>query len=301
MDRFSAMKIFVRIVQLGSFTAAADELGATQSSISKKIAALEHSLGSSLMVRTNRQILLTEVGANFYESCLSILGELEEAEAQAKDYTLKPQGNLRVNVPVSFGLRHVTPHLPAFLKRYPDIKLEFSTLDRQIDLVSEGVDAIIRVGTPTDSSLVARKLADSPRLILASPSYLKQHTAPKNLEDLKRHNCLVYSYLTTGSVWHFEHQGKDKTIQVRATTLQSGSVDAILECALAGIGIAVLPRWLVHKELERGTLVTIMQDYVPSSFSINAMYPQNHYIPLKVRCFVNFFKELYAQDTIFQS
>ena len=300
MDRFTAMKIFVRIAQLGSFTAAAAEMGATQSSISKKMAALEHTLGSTLLVRNSRQILMTEVGANFYEHCLTILGELEEAEAQAKEYTLDPKGNLRVNVPVTFGRVHVVPHLAGFMKRYPEINIDLSVLDRKIDLVGEGVDVIIRIGNLADTSLVARKLGSSPRAIVASSEYLESHGRPQTLDDLKRHNCIVYAHLSTGNIWHFGHRGKEVTLQIVRGSLRSGSSDAIRECVRSGLGVAVLPYWLIQHDLEDGSLVSIMRDYVPTEFPINAMYPQNHYVPLKVRCFVKFYKEVFSRDPVFK-
>ncbi len=226
MDRFTAMKIFVRIIQMGSFTAVAVEMSMTQSSISKKIAALEASLGATLFTRSNRQIILTEVGANYYEHCLSILSELEEAEAQTKDYTLKPKGNLRVNVPVAFGRIHVIPYLPEFMKTYPDIKVELNFLDRKIDLLNDGFDLVIRIGHLADSNLVARQLGMSPRVIVASPEYLKAHGTPKSPDDLKQHHCLVYTNLATVNIWHFWHKKKEVRIQVDAS-MQSNSSDAI--------------------------------------------------------------------------
>jgi len=297
MDRFTAMKVFVRIIQMGSFTAVAAEMSMTQSSISKKIAALEATLGATLFTRSNRQILLTEVGANYYERCLSILSELEEAEAQTKDYTLKPKGNLRVNVPVAFGRIHVTPYLPEFMKTYPDIKVELNFLDRKIDLLNDGFDLVVRIGHLADSNLVARKLGESPRVIVASPEYLKNHGIPKGIDDLKQHQCLVYSNLSTMNIWHFGHKDKEVRIQVEAL-MQSNSSDAILECALSGLGISVLPNWLIQPHLDAGTLISVLDDYVPTRFPINAVYPQNHYTPLKVRSFINFIKEKYLQDAV---
>ncbi len=297
MDRFTAMKIFVRIIQMGSFTAVAGEMSMTQSSISKKIAALEANLGATLLTRNNRQIQLTEVGANYYEHCLSILSELEEAEAQTKDYTLKPTGNLRVNVPVAFGRLHVIPYLSEFMKTYPDIKVELNCLDRKIDLLNDGFDLVIRIGHLADSNLVARKLGTSPRVIVASPEYLKNHGVPNNLDDLKQHPCLVYTNLATVNIWHFWHNKKEVRVQVDAA-MQTNSSDAILECALAGLGVAVMPNWLIQPQLDAGALTTVLHDFVPTEFPINAVYPHNHYTPLKVRCFINFFKEKYSQDAV---
>jgi len=297
MDRFTAMKIFVRIIQLGSFTAVAAEMGMTQSSVSKKVSALESNLGATLLTRSNRQVLLTEVGTNYYEHCLSILNELEEAEAQTKEYTLKPKGNLKINVPVAFGRIHVIPYLPQFMKVYPDICVELSFLDRKVDLLGDGFDLVIRIGNLADSSLVARKLGNCPRVIVASPGYLKNHAVPSKLEDLKQHNCLVYTNLATVNIWHFLHQKKEVSLQVYGT-MQSNSSDAIRECVLSDLGIAVMPNWFIQPDLDEGSMIAILDDYVPTEFPINAVYPQNNYIPLKVRCFVNYMKEIYARDPV---
>jgi len=297
MDRFTAMKIFVRIIQLGSFTAVALEMGLTQSAVSKKVSALERILGATLLTRSNRQVLLTEVGTNYYEHCISILSELEEAEAQTKEYTLNPKGKLRINVPVSFARMHVIPYLPQFMKAYPEIDIELSCLDRKIDLVGDGFDLVIRIGHLDDSSLVARKLGDSPRVIVASPNYLDTNGEPHNIDELKQHNCFVYTHLSTVNIWHFWHQGKEVCLQVNGS-MQSNSGDAIRECVMSGLGVAVLPNWFIQPDLDTGSLVTILDDYVPTEFPINAVYPQNNYIPLKVRCFVNYYKALYAQDSV---
>ncbi|NRB41685.1 MAG: LysR family transcriptional regulator [Pseudomonadales bacterium] len=291
------MKIFVRIIQLGSFTAVAADMGMTQSAISKKIAALESSLGATLLTRSNRQVLLTEVGTNYYEHCVAILNALDEAEAQTKDYQLTPKGNLKINVPVAFGRLHISPYLPQFMQTYPDIRLELTSLDRKVDVIGEGFDLVIRIGHLADSSLVARKLGQSPRVMVASPAYLASHEKLSNLDELKQHNCLIYSNLATVNIWHFRHQGKEKSVQVKGT-MQSNSSDAIRECVLAGLGIAVLPNWLIQADLDAGSLVTIMPDHVATEFPINAVYPQNPYIPLKVRCFVNFMKDVYSHNPV---
>ena len=300
MDRLTAMKIFVRIIQLGSFTAVAVEMGMTQSSISKKMSGLETQLGATLLTRSNRQVLLTEIGTNYYEHCLSILNQVEEAEAQTKDYTLKPKGSLRINMPVAFGRIHVAPYLPKFMKTYPDIRLEVSALDRKIDLLGDGFDLVIRIGILADSNLVARKIGSSPRVIVASPEYLKTHGSPAGIQELKDHNCLVYTDLATVNIWHFWYQGKEVSIQVKGS-MQSNCSDAILECVLSGIGIAVMPNWLIQPQLDSGDLVPIMEDFVPTEFPINAVYPQNNYIPLKVRCFINYMKDAYLQNPVLQT
>ena len=297
MDRFTSMKIFTRIIQLGSFTSVANEMGLTQSAVSKKMAALEDSLGATLLTRGNRQVMLTEVGSHYYEHCLSILSELEEAEAQTKDYTLKPKGRLRINVPVSFGREHVIKYLPDFLKTYPDIELELSVLDRRIDIIAEGYDLVIRIGQLSDSNLIARKIGASPRVLVASAQYLKEHGTPQTLNDLKQHNCLVYSNLSTVNIWHFLHESKQVSLQVSGT-MQANSGDAIRECVLAGLGIGVLPNWLVQQDLDEKNMQVILPEYQPVPFNIYGVYPHNHYTPLKVRCFIDFFKNIYDKKPV---
>ncbi|MCJ8299179.1 MAG: LysR family transcriptional regulator [Pseudomonadales bacterium] len=294
------MKIFVRIIQLGSFTAVALEMAMTQSSISKKMSALETQLGATLLTRSSRQVLLTEIGTNYYEHCLSILNQVEEAEAQTKDYSLKPKGNLRINVPVAFGRKYVVPYLPLFMKTYPDISIEVSFLDRKVDLLNDGFDLVIRIGHLADSNLVARKLGGCPRVVVASSEYLKRKGVPQDLHDLKDHDCLVYTNLATINIWHFSYGGEEVSIQVNGS-MQSNSSDAILECVLSGIGIAVMPNWLIQPQLDSGDLLTIMDDFIPTELPINAVYPQNNYIPLKVRCFINYIREAYLLEPVLQS
>lgn len=297
MDRFTSMRIFVRIVQLGSFTAVAEDMGLTQSAVSKKMAALETGLAAKLLSRNSRQTLLTEIGSNYYEHCISILGELDEAEAQARELTLKPKGNLRVNVPLSFGQLHVVPHLPAFMKTYPDINIDLNLLDRRIDLIAEGVDVAFRIGHLSDSSLIAQKLGSTSRVIVASPGYVKAHGLPHKLEDLKHHNCLVYTQLATVNSWHFWHMNKEVSIRVNGT-VKANTGYALHECALADMGIAVLPTWLVQPDIDSGRLQLVLTEFVPTKFPINALYPQRSYVPLKVRCFIDFYKALFADNPV---
>lgn len=186
------------------------------------------------------------------------------------------------------------------MKTYPDIRLEVSSLDRKIDLLGDGFDLVIRIGILADSNLVARKIGSCPRVIVTSPEYLKAHGAPAGIEELKDHNCLVYTDLATVNIWHFWYQGKEHSIQVKGT-MQSNCSDAILECVLAGIGIAVMPNWLIQPQLDSGNLVPILAEFVPTEFPINAVYPRNNYIPLKVRCFINYMKEAYLQNPVLQA
>jgi len=300
MEQITAMRLFTRVVQTGSFSAVARESGISQSSVSKNLAALEAKLGARLLARTSRKLKLTEVGCDYYERCLPILMEIDEAEATVRSMTSNPSGVLRVNVPVSFGQRHVIPRMPEFMRAYPNVKLDIMLLDRQVDLVAEGVDVAIRIDILDDSSLIARRLGDSPRLLVASKSYLQKHGRPNHPDELKNFDCLVYSLLGTGNIWHFLHQGKEFSVGVKGN-FQANNSDAVLQMALAGAGIMALPKWMSHPYVENGELDCILTEYTPQGFPIQAVYPQNRYVPSKVRSFVSFMQQSFASDPLLQS
>jgi DNA-binding transcriptional LysR family regulator len=243
---------------------------------------------------------LTEVGCDYYERCLPILMEIDEAEATVRSMTINPAGVLRVNVPVSFGQRHVIPRIPEFMRAYPNVKIDIMLLDRQVDLVAEGVDVAIRIDILDDSSLIARRLGDSPRLLVASKSYLQKHGRPNHPDELKNLDCLVYSLLGTGNIWHFLHQGNEFSVGVKGN-FQANNSDAVLQLALAGAGIMALPKWMSHPYIENGELEPILTEYTPQSFPIQAVYPQNRYVPSKVRSFVSFMQQSFASDPLLQS
>lgn len=294
------MRIFARLVQTGSFSAVARELGIGQSTVSKRLASLETKLGTRLIARTSRTFSLTEVGSDYYERCLPILMEVDEAEASVKSMTSNPVGVLRVTVPVSFGLRHVIPRLPEFLRTYPNLKLDLMLMDRHVDLIAEGIDVAVRIGILDDSSLLSRRLGDSPRLLVAAKSYLDKHGRPKHPHELKKFDCLVYSLLGTGNIWHFQRQGKAFAVQVEGV-FRANNSDAVRQMAVAGIGIMVLPKWMSQPYIKNGELEAILTDYTPRGFPIQAVYPQNRYVPSKVRSFVSFLREAFAGDPLLQS
>jgi len=300
MEQITAMRLFTRVVQTGSFSAVARESGISQSSVSKNLAALEAKLGARLLARSSRKLNLTEVGCDYYERCLPILMEIDEAEATVRSMTSNPAGVLRINVPVSFGQRHVIPRMPEFMQVYPNVKLDIMLLDRQVDLVAEGVDVAIRIGILDDSSLIARRLGDSPRLLVASKSYLQKHGRPNHPDELKNFDCLVYSLLGTGNIWHFLNKGKEFSVGVKGN-FQANNSDAVLQMALAGAGIMALPKWMSHPYIENGELEPILTEYTPQGFPIQAVYPQNRYVPSKVRSFVSFMQQSFASDLLLQS
>ncbi|AMF99969.1 LysR family transcriptional regulator [Vibrio harveyi] len=290
MDQLSAMRAFVRVVQTGSFSATGREMNTSQTTISKKVAALEKKIGVKLLARSSRDHALTPAGAKYYQTCVDILGELDEAEAEARSEVASPQGTIRISAPVAFGRILLAPIMAEFFQRYPDIKVDLQLSDQHTDLISDGIDVAIRAKQLEDSTLIARHLFDNPMLVLAAPSYLQQHGAPKTLEDLKQHNCLVYSRMKDINVWSFTKQNQKHAVAVNGN-FQSDNGDVLLEVALTGMGIVTLPIWMVEHHLKEGRLTQLMNDYTGQNLPFNAVYLQSRYTPLKVRCLIDFLKE----------
>lgn len=290
MNLLLSMSVFRRVAEAGSFSTVARETDTSQPTVSKHVAALEKHLGIKLISRSTRQLNLTEAGKQYYEQCTRILDELAETEADLRQQHTLPTGTLRVNVPVTFGRLEIVPRLWEFLARYPDLNVELIMDDHQIDLVKEGVDMAIRVGVLADSSMIARKIGDSPRVTVASPDYLAIHGEPQTLQDLKQHDCIVYTLLSTRNTWHFTGPRGKETIRVRGR-FTTNNPDAIREAALAGTGIAVTPTWLIGNCVEQGKLKILLQDYVPTPFEIHAVYPERRFVPAKVRSFIDYLRE----------
>ncbi|MDA0383739.1 LysR family transcriptional regulator [Vibrio owensii] len=290
MDQLSAMRAFVRVVQTGSFSATGREMNTSQTTISKKVAALEKKIGVKLLARSSRDHALTPAGTKYYQTCVDILGELDEAEAEARSEVASPQGTIRISAPVAFGRILLAPIMSEFFQRYPDIKVDLQLSDQHTDLISDGIDVALRAKQLEDSTLIARHLFDNPMLVLAAPSYLQQHGEPKNPEDLKQHNCLVYSRMKDINVWSFTKQNQKHAVAVNGN-FQSDNGDVLLEIALTGMGIVTLPIWMVEHHLKEGRLTQLMSDYTGQNLPFNAVYLQSRYTPLKVRCLIDYLKE----------
>ncbi|ANS88025.1 putative HTH-type transcriptional regulator LtrA [Vibrio scophthalmi] len=295
MDQLGAMRVFVRVVQMGSFSAAAREQNTTQATISKKVAALEAKLSAKLLSRTSRELSLTEVGADYYERCMAILSELEEADANARSQMATPSGLLRVAAPVVFARQFIAPILSEFLTLYPDIQVDLLVSDKHVDLIADGVDVAIRAKQLEDSNFVARHLFDNPFAVAAAPQYLKQSAVIKTAEDLKDHNCIVYSMLKSINIWHFEREGHRISVPVTGRS-RCDNGDVILQLALDGEGIVHLPIWMLDEHVRSGRLELILQDYESKPLPFNAIYLQSRYVPLKVRCFIDYIKQKLSED-----
>ena len=294
MDRLQAMTVFAKVVEQGSFARAAERLSISTSACSRQVAELEAHLDTRLLNRTTRRLSLTESGQGFYERCVQLLADLEEAEQAAAQSAARPRGTLRITTSINFGVRHVSPAIGAFLAKYPDVKFDVSLSDRIVDLVEEGYDLAIRIGSAGGETVVARKLGEARMVACASPAYLKAHGAPKTPEDLARHPCLTYEYMPVRNVWPF--RGKDgREHAVRVTgPLHSNNGDLLAAAAVAGVGIAYEPEFILGPDLKAGRLVPILASYTSPLGPIYAVYPSRRYLTAKVRAFVDFLAQRFA-------
>ena len=296
LQHLSAMAVFARVVEAGSFSAAARELALSKSAVSKQVARLEDRLGVRLLNRTTRRLSLTEAGAAFYEGCRQMLGEAEAAEAAVSHLAAAPRGTLRVNAPMSFGVLHVAPALPDFLERYPELAVEMALNDRVVDLVEEGFDVGVRIGALHDSSLIARRLAPARRLPCAAPSYVARAGAPEQPEDLREHACLLYSYQATGREWRFRGPEGERRVTVSGR-LETNNGDALRAAALSGAGVALLPSFIIGDDLRQGRLRRLLPGWEGSEpTAVHAVYPARTNLSPKVRVFVDFLAERFGPE-----
>lgn len=290
LDHLAAVEAYVRIVELGSFTAAARDLGLRQATVSRRIAALEDALGVQLLVRTTRAVGVTEAGERFYEHARDWLGDWSAAVARARGEHAGITGRLRISLPVVFGQRFITPAVPALLRQHPQLRLELLFSDRYVDLVSEGIDVAVRVGRPIDTGYRARILGVTPRRLVASPTYLARHGAPPDPRALARHRCLLHSGLDTHETWVFHTGDGALRVDVRGQ-LSANHSEALLAAALAGEGIALLASWLVDAEIARGQLVHLLPDAAPPEAPIQALFASARHPPAAVGAFLDFLSD----------
>lgn len=271
MDRLQAMRVFATVVESGSFARAAEQLRLSPTAASRHVAELERHLGAQLLQRSTRRLHLTGVGADYYDRCRTILADVEEAEAQASTAESQPRGTLRISLPHSFGLRYIAPLIPEFCKRYPDLQLELSFSDRIVDLVEEGIDMAVRITGELKTSMVARRLAPARIVCCASPAYLERHGTPQHPDDLRHHNCLIYSYAPSANTWTFLRDGRPYEVQVKGR-LRANSGDMSRMAAVAGLGIAPLPSFMICDELRSSRLLPILADYPLPEINVYAVY-----------------------------
>jgi len=296
MDQLAALRSLRRVVELGSFTAAADALGISHTIVSRQIKQLEAYLGAQLLNRTTRRFALTAAGQEYYEASRHILDALDDADRAVGQHQARPSGVLRISTPTAFGSQELAHWLPRFSSQYPDLKIDLVCNDRMVDLIEEGFDIGLRLARGlADSTLIARRLATSRVILVASPAYLKRHGVPRTPSDLLRHNCLVYTQGARPNDWAFTTpDGGAETVTVQGS-LQSNATIALRNFALADMGIAIAATFIVHEDVKRGDLLQVLPDHTIRPRELYALYPRNRHLSPKVRVFIDFAAALYAQ------
>lgn len=293
MSQLEDMQIFVSTVEAQSFTAAAERLGLSKQFISRRIMALEERLGARLLIRTTRKLSVTDTGRSYYERALKIIDEVNETEQLVSRANTSPRGTLRISAPVSFGTLHLGPAIARFMAQCPDVAIELDLSDRFVDIVGEGYDMAIRIGHLADSSLVARHIAPAQLVTCASPAYLKAHGKPKTPLDLKMHECLIYGHARNVE-WAFAEQGKPLRILVKGR-MRANNGELTCAAAVEGLGIALLPTFIVGEALRARKLLTILDAYAPPPLNIYAVYPQHRQSSLAIKAFADFLRSTFGK------
>lgn len=296
MDRFQAISSFAKVVESGSFARAADRLGASVSAISRQVADLEAHLGVRLLNRTTRRLSLTESGRGFYERCVQLLADLEEAEEAVASTAVVPRGTLRLTASISFGSGYLAAAIAEFRELHPQLRFDVALSDLAIDLVEEGLDLAVRIGDIGSQALIGRRVGVSQLVCCAAASYVERHPAPGTPADLAAHHCLTYEYSTIGNQWRFtDAAGTVHEVSVSGPVhANSGAMLAAL--AVAGVGIILEPDFIVAGDVRAGRLVRLLPDYAAPSIAIHAAYPSRRHLSAKVRAFVDFLVARYARD-----
>ena len=293
-DRLNGMRVFAQVVEAKSFSAAADKLGMSKSLASRHVSALERSLSVKLLNRSTRKLSLTEGGALFYEHCARIVQEAELAEQRLTRTQSEPAGLVRVTAAPAFAVRHVLPALTEFYQKYPKIRVNLSCSNRALDLGDEGFDLGIRVSFNPTPNLVARKLAVNRSVLCASPAYLKQHGMPRRIEDLRKHECVLFPALAPKGVWTLRRDRRKYSVQV-AGVFETDEMDVVRAAVAAGLGIGILPVYMVGDALQQGQLVPLLRQFqvVPES-AIYLVYLPNRTLSSRVRVLIDFLAERFG-------
>ncbi|MFO1324715.1 MAG: LysR family transcriptional regulator [Burkholderiales bacterium] len=295
MDRFQAIAAFVKVVETGSFARAAERLDVSVSSVSRLVTDLEAHLDARLLNRTTRRLSLTEAGRAFHERSVQLLADLDEAEESASAGTATPRGTLRITCGVTFGTRYVAPAVAAFMARHAAIRFDVELSDRIVDLVDEGFDAAVRIGAIGGQNLVGRRVGATQLVCCASPDYLARNGEPRTPDDLARHACLLYEYAPQRDTWPFtDRAGHELKVRV-AGPVHSNNGSFSSSLALAGVGIAYEPDFIVGDDVRAGRLVPILRAYAPAETGIHVVYASRRHLSAKVRAFAEFLAERFAK------
>jgi len=296
MQHLTDIAVFVKVVELSSFTAAAEALEMSQPVVSKAVTRLEEKLGARLLNRTTRRLSLTEAGSELFRRSVRALEEIENAELEVARFQTEPRGTLRVSAPMSFSILHLGAAIQPFLERNPGVTVELNLDDRHVDLVEEGLDVAVRIGRLEDSNLVARKIAPCKQVLCAAPAYLAKHGEPERPEDLLEHNCIVYSFLSNAREWRLTGpEGEPHVVPIKGT-LHSNNGLVNRAAALSGVGIVLLPTFYIGEQLRAGELKPILYKFAPPALAVYAVYPERRNLTPKVRAFVDFLATTFGPE-----
>lgn len=294
---FEALAIFAKVVESRSFAGAAADLGLSKPTISKAVSRLEARLGARLFNRTSRRLALTDAGQQLAVKAAALLADGEAAESEALAQSVSPRGLVRLAVPMSFGLMHVAPILPAFLKIYPEVQVDLHLSDAMVDLVGEGFDAALRIATLPDSSLVARRLCSVTPYLVAAPDYLAKRGTPKHPLQLAEHSCIGYAYLQTPNVWRFTHNNGEVASVRTAGPLRVNNGDAMLPALIAGLGFGVLPDFILRESLRDGSLKLVLPEWSLGTAGLHWVMPPGGPKPARIEALAQFLaKELSRRE-----
>ncbi len=289
---FEGLAVFATVVETRSFAGAARELSLSKATVSKAVSRLEAKLGTRLFNRTSRRLALTDAGRILSAKAASILHEAEAAESDTLFQSVNPRGLVRLAAPMSFGLRAIAPLMPDFLKAYPEVQVDLHLSDQMVDVIGEGFDAVLRIATLPDSSLVARRLCSVETLLVAAPSYLKAKGKPKHPMNLAEHACLGYAYLTTPDTWRFTHKnGETVVVHPAGGPLRVNNGDAMMPALIAGLGLGVLPNFILREALADGSLERVLPDWSAGTSALHWVTPPGGPKPARVEVLGDFLAE----------
>lgn len=295
MDQIQAMRVFTRIVELGSFSRTAERLQLPRATVSNVLKRLEQQLGVRLLIRTTRQVQVTHEGTLYYQRCIQLLGALEEANTLFRQQKLQPSGRVRIDMPHSLAREVVIPALEDFYRRYPDITLALGANDTQVDLLRDGVDCVLRAWSSEDDTLVARSIAQLPQITCASPDYLQRFGTPRSLDDLTGHQAVGYFSLSNNQDYPLEFcRGGQVELRTLPARLSVSGADAYASACLTGLGLIQAPRYSLAPRLKRGELVEVLADTPPPPMPLHIMYPPGRFLAPRVRVLIDWLTELFA-------
>ena len=281
------LEVFVAVVEAGGFSAAAKRLEATPAAVSRRIKGLEQRLGVRLLQRTTRKIRLTEAGELYFREVRAMLADLRAVEQRLDEVTGQATGELRIAAPMSFGQRRLAPLLPQFALAHPKLSISLVLEDRETDIVGEGFDLALRIAYPSDSSFVSRPITTIPRYLVASPDYIARRGKPNSPEDLLQHDCLHYSVISEREEWSFGGSIREESILVKGTYCANNG-DVLAEAAIQGLGITLLPDFIIDKALAEGRLVRVLEDWERAPLTLSVLYPSRRHVPAKTRLLIEY-------------